>query len=168
MLCVFRHKPLVTALTLWLQLCLVVVPLSAQNILVMPIGMSGALHFRGISPATPYAEYLLTMPFRLPFGCYGAPRSQAPGLRPDLGLPAFTESALSGNCRRFTEIKKEDPGEVRRQWQEFLGFDVWYPYYKEKEIEGWVRQKFRVRIFRLKGEPQFNSKGFTYIFKSIF
>lgn len=167
MLYVIQCKPLVTALAIWSLLCLVVVPLSAQNILVMPgMDLLSSLQFapEPFFAAVEYPSSPAPLRFSLKYGGDSDDRGRLELTVTNNGTPAHEE-----NCRRFTEIKKIDENQhLRDAWREAFGFDVWYPYYKEKEIEGWVRQKFRVRILRLKGEPQFSSKGFTYIFKSIF
>lgn len=57
---------------------------------------------------------------------------------------------------------------VRQAWDEALGIDVWFPYYKAKELEGWVRNRLSVRILRMKGEPSFEKNKATYAFKVKF
>lgn len=163
---VIRCKPLFTALTIWSLMCLVVVPLSAQNILVIP----GKDVLRSLQFTGPLAAIICPVAAPLHFPVILGLAPSRPEVMLELTQPLENgESAHEGNCRQFTEIKKVDEEqEIREAWQEAFGFDVWYPYYKEKELEGWVRERFRVRILRLKGEPEFNAKGFTYIFKSNF
>ena len=57
---------------------------------------------------------------------------------------------------------------VRRAWSEAFGFDVWLPYYKAKEVEGWVKKKVSVKIFKLKGEAEFEKGRIMYTFKTKF
>ena len=57
---------------------------------------------------------------------------------------------------------------IRQQWREFFGMDVWYPYYKAKEIEDWVKEKFRIKIWKFKGKPRFRRDRVDYIFKMKF
>ncbi len=117
MLYVFQHKPLVTALTLWSLLCLIVVPLSAQNILILP-GM--AL----MRPQVPYMPYAALQPelYRIPLPA----RDILPMLEEQDRLPSEIVSM-------YTELKKEDdPDELREAWKQAFGFDVWYPYYKKR------------------------------------
>jgi hypothetical protein len=57
---------------------------------------------------------------------------------------------------------------IRQQWENVFGFDVWYPYYKAKEIEGLVKKKLTIRIFKFKGEPLFELNRTLYVFKSTF
>lgn len=165
MLYVFQYRPLVAVLAALSLLCLIVVPLSAQNILVMP-GMDLFMSLRFTpKPIPAFPGSPDNAPVRLP--CVMADGSMSFAER---SIPAdITGPAYMRNCRLFTEIVKADEKqEIREAWEAVFGFDVWYPYYKEKEIEGWVRDKFKVSIFKLKGEVQFNSKGLTYTFKRIF
>jgi hypothetical protein len=57
---------------------------------------------------------------------------------------------------------------IRQEWERVLGIDVWYPYYKAKEVEAWVKEKCSVRVFKFKGRPEFSKRGFTYTFKARF
>ena len=63
-----------------------------------------------------------------------------------------------------------DPTELREEWQEFLGIDVFYPYYKVKDIEKDVQDKTKVDFFKFKGKAEFEtgSSSFKYIFKKKF
>lgn len=168
MLYVLQYRPFTAVLTIWSLLCLVVVPLSAQNIYVMP----GA----SIARPLPFARRPSLVPFVYPEGVrpLQLPVTGGPAIhvipRFDVGGYIRRDGLVcEENCRRFTAVKEVDEERlVRAAWEEVFGFDVWYPYYKEKELEVWVRKKFRLKIFHLKGEVQFNSKGFTYTFKSIF
>jgi hypothetical protein len=57
---------------------------------------------------------------------------------------------------------------IRRQWQDAFGVDVWFAYYKAKEVEDWVKQRLSVRIGRFKGEPVVDRTRVFYTFKSRF
>jgi hypothetical protein len=57
---------------------------------------------------------------------------------------------------------------TRQQWKEFFGMDVWYPYYKAKEIEDWVKKRFSIKIWKFKGKPKFRRNRIDYIFKMRF
>jgi hypothetical protein len=64
----------------------------------------------------------------------------------------------------------EDRKKIREEWKEFLGLDVFYPYFKAKEVEEFVAKKSSVKLFNMQGKAEFNkdSKGVKYIFKSKF
>lgn len=74
--------------------------------------------------------------------------------------------------KAFAETKNIDDErkKIREEWKEFLGLDVFYPYFKAQEIEEYVQKKASVKLFNLKGKPEFNkdSKSVKYIFKSKF
>jgi hypothetical protein len=57
---------------------------------------------------------------------------------------------------------------IREEWRKAFGFDVWRPYYKAKAVEKRVKKVFSVKVFKLKGEPQFEKNQFTYTFKAKF
>ncbi|HAZ11036.1 MAG: hypothetical protein A2047_05295 [Omnitrophica bacterium GWA2_41_15] len=53
---------------------------------------------------------------------------------------------------------------VREQWERALGMDIFYPYFKAKELESKVREKTSVRIFKVKGKAEFKTNEAKYIF----
>ena len=57
---------------------------------------------------------------------------------------------------------------IRASWKKTIGVDVWYPYYKTKDIEDWIKERFSVKVFGLKGKPQFEKNQIIYVFKSKF
>jgi hypothetical protein len=63
-----------------------------------------------------------------------------------------------------------DRKKIREEWKEFLGLDVFYPYFKAKDIEAYVQKKSTVKFFNLRGRPEFSnkSKEVKYIFKKRF
>lgn len=66
---------------------------------------------------------------------------------------------------------KSDPEEkdkMRLAWTETLGFDLWYPYFKTKEIEKWFKERVSFKFLKMKCSPK-NSKGsFLYVCKKSF
>lgn len=63
---------------------------------------------------------------------------------------------------------KEDKEILRQEWQKDLGIDIFYPYFKAKEIEDLVSEKASVKIFSIKGRPKFSDDQIKYIFKVSF
>jgi hypothetical protein len=63
-----------------------------------------------------------------------------------------------------------DRKKIREEWKELLGLDVFYPYFKAQEIENYVQKKSTVKVFNMKGKPEFSreSNEIKYIFKSKF
>jgi hypothetical protein len=74
--------------------------------------------------------------------------------------------------KAFAEAKNSDDErkKIREEWKETLGLDVFYPYFKAREVEDYIQQKSTVKVFNLKGKPEFNreTKSVKYIFKSKF
>lgn len=64
--------------------------------------------------------------------------------------------------------EQEEKKILRRKWEELLGVDVFYPYFKTKEIEDWVSEKVSVKFFNIKGKPKFEDNQIIYIFKVKF
>lgn len=76
----------------------------------------------------------------------------------------FPESSAARRYR--TETKEQ----LREEWQEFLGIDVFYPYYKVREIEKHVQEKTKFELFKFKGKAEFETgtSSVKYIFKKKF
>lgn len=78
--------------------------------------------------------------------------------------------------RWFNNRKVEKQSEVgdkqrlREEWQEFLGIDVFAPYFKAKEVEKYVQEKTKVEFFNFRGRAEFEEgkSSVRYIFKKKF
>lgn len=57
------------------------------------------------------------------------------------------------NKKAYAETieKNDEKKKLREKWEELTGVDVFYPYFKAKEIEDWVSEKFKVKIFKIRG-----------------
>ncbi len=75
----------------------------------------------------------------------------------------------------FSEWVNKEPGNkpvdenaekmlLREQWERNIGMDIFYPYFKAKELETKVREKTSVRVFKLKGKSEFKSNEAKYTF----
>ena len=57
---------------------------------------------------------------------------------------------------------------LREQWEKQLGIDLFYPYFKAKEVESKVKEKTSVktnmRLLKLRGSPEFKSNEAKYTF----
>jgi hypothetical protein len=83
------------------------------------------------------------------------------------------ESANAGTNREVFKLLYNKPrinekAALRQEWEEAFGFDVWLPYYKYKEIEKLVKNKFSVQVFKLKGEPLVEKDKILYVFAATF
>ncbi|HTY45943.1 MAG TPA: hypothetical protein VMD52_08145 [Patescibacteria group bacterium] len=64
---------------------------------------------------------------------------------------------------------KEERRISRQQWQEFLGVDIFRPYFQAKEIENKICDKTKVEIFHIKGRLNVEGKNkVRYTFKIKF
>jgi len=57
---------------------------------------------------------------------------------------------------------------IREQWERGLGIDIFYPYFKARELESKVSKKTSVRVLKIRGKPQFKSNEAKYIFNIKF
>lgn len=57
---------------------------------------------------------------------------------------------------------------LREQWAYNLGIDIFYPYFKAKEVETTVREKTSVKVFKVRGKSEFKSNEAKYIFSVKF
>ena len=53
---------------------------------------------------------------------------------------------------------------LREQWERNLGIDIFYPYFKAKELESKVKEKASFRVLKIRGKPEFKSNEAKYIF----
>jgi hypothetical protein len=57
---------------------------------------------------------------------------------------------------------------LREQWKRTLGFDLFYPYFKAKEVESKISEKASVKVFKIKGKPEVKEDSIKYIFRIKF
>ncbi|MCD6228183.1 MAG: hypothetical protein J7K17_01715 [Candidatus Omnitrophica bacterium] len=74
------------------------------------------------------------------------------------------------NTPAYAEVidKGKEKKRLRKVWEKMLGVDIFYPYFKAKEVEDWVKEKAKVQFFKIKGKPEFNNDKVQYIFKIKF
>lgn len=68
----------------------------------------------------------------------------------------------------YNKPKVDEKEAIRTEWKKAFGADAWYPYYKAKEIEDKVCEKFKIRIFGIKGKPRLENNQARYVFKATF
>ncbi len=64
--------------------------------------------------------------------------------------------------------EKEEKRLIREQWKQYFGLDIWYPYFKAKEIEDWISDSTKVELFHFKGRMKFENNQIKYTFKGRF
>ncbi len=67
-----------------------------------------------------------------------------------------------------TVEKKEEKKILRAKWKTVFGVDLFYPYYKAKEIEDWITDRFKIKFFKMSGKPKLADDQFKYTFTSKF
>jgi hypothetical protein len=99
----------------------------------------------------------------------------------DKPLSSQAPSALKKNREKYpflnwintkayaaTIDESEERIRLRKAWKRLLGADIFFPYFKAKEVEEWVREKAKIKFFNIKGKPEFNRNQIQYIFKIKF
>lgn len=99
-------------------------------------------------------------------------------LIPTRQSPVFAQSYKRNNEVFLDFIDKKTSAEnfeknnekrlLREQWQKFFGIDIWYPYFKAKEVEDWIGDKTKVELFHFKGRMRFENNQIKYTFKTQF
>ena len=68
----------------------------------------------------------------------------------------------------YNKPKVSEKEMIRAEWKKAFGVDVWYPYYKTKEIEDWVSERVSIKVFKMKGKPKFENGQIKYTFLTRF
>lgn len=158
------RKPSLKLVICWL-LCLVV-PLWAQNIMIKPYSGRNFLLLKNNLFQTHYTKLennaVEPSQGQIQF-YYGISDYYSYGIN---------YNKLSVNHEIFSAFynkpKVDEKKMLRQAWEDAFGVDVWYPYYKAKEIETHIKKKLSVRIFKFKGEPKFEKNKVVYMFKTTF
>lgn len=67
------------------------------------------------------------------------------------------------------EISREEEKKILREnWKQFLGVDIFYPYFKKKEIKERIEEKTAIEFLKIKGRAKFQDHQIKYIFKIKF
>jgi hypothetical protein len=69
---------------------------------------------------------------------------------------------------RRNSKKKDDGEEIRKEWREYFGADLWYPYFKAKEVEEWAADKTEIRILKLRGRLKLEGNQIKQVFRVKF
>ncbi|MDD4953688.1 MAG: hypothetical protein PHG40_02140 [Candidatus Omnitrophica bacterium] len=128
----------------------------------------------------------LVISFAVPLYAQSIPFIQNKQEPPCLALPALASKQITSieqpSAKTIEEEKTskkifkhlynipriDEKKEIRAKWTEAFRTDVWSPYYKAKEVEGKVCDKFKVQVFSIKGRPQLEDDRVSYIFKASF
>jgi hypothetical protein len=62
----------------------------------------------------------------------------------------------------------DEKRKIRDIWTKVLGVDVWYPYFKAKEIEDWMKERISFGFKKMKCKPKFIKNSFSYVCKKTF
>lgn len=70
---------------------------------------------------------------------------------------------------RQPSVNKEDKQKIREDWEKCLGIDVFYPYFKLKNMQNTISTKSSVTIFkRFRGRLEIKEDEAKYIFRFKF
>jgi hypothetical protein len=67
------------------------------------------------------------------------------------------------------EINLGDEKDIlRNKWENLLGVDIFYPYFKAQEAQDWVSNKTAVQFLDIKGKAEIKKNTIRYSFKKNF
>jgi len=148
-------------LVIWWSLCLTV-NLSAQNILIKPYEQQNLLlEKHSLFQIHPLElENKLIKPIKMGIGYYDIL----------LEIKKMRNTTVDREVinKLYNKPKVDKEKMLREEWKKTFGVDVWYPYYKAKDVERWVKKRLSVKVFKLKGEPQFENNQIIYSLKAKF
>jgi len=75
---------------------------------------------------------------------------------------------LNNTAYAASAMQQYTKKQIRQEWQNFFGVDVFSPYFKYKETEEKVKEKTSVQVFKLKGSAEFSADKIEYTFKVKF
>lgn len=86
-----------------------------------------------------------------------------------LYLILFTSTCYAGTFNEYinsTPKIKQSNEEIKREWKETVGIDVWEPYYR---VDKFIARKTALRIWKLRGRLTIEGKKkYNYTFKYNF
>lgn len=80
----------------------------------------------------------------------------------------FFVSFINSTAYAAVPDGNDERRQLREEWIQLLGLDVFKPYYQAKEVEEWVGEKTSVKVFHLKGRAKFKSNQIQYTFNVKF
>jgi len=66
------------------------------------------------------------------------------------------------------EEKEHDSEEIREQWKEALGYDIWSPYFIVKGLEKKLQQYFSIEFYNFKSKIEINKGNIEVVFRNRF
>ncbi len=83
--------------------------------------------------------------------------------------PASETENIKFQLENYSKANQErEREELRQEWKNLLGVDIFYPYYQAREIESWISDRVKVEVFHLSGRPEFENNQATYTFRVEF
>jgi len=80
----------------------------------------------------------------------------------------FFSRIFSTQAYAAKKDKTDNKEYLRQRWKEMLNIDIFYPYFKAKEMEQWIGDRVKVKLFDMEGRPQIKNGQIKYIFKMKF
>ena len=79
------------------------------------------------------------------------------------------EDASFCDCVNTVKRDTEDDADtLRAEWKEALGVDIFFAYFKTKEITNKIEEKSKCRIFNMRGRAKIKQDLVTYAFNHKF
>ena len=129
------------------------------SILTCPLYAQNKICYKELIPLTQLAANLT--PNKIPIKISVAIQNNK-----EITNPYFDFINKNSNINQAEE--RDEKKILREKWKELLQIDIFYPYFKAKEVEDWVSGKFKCKVFKIKGRPKFEDNQIKYIFKTHF
>ena len=85
----------------------------------------------------------------------------------------YMKERMCAFFRWFRQKDKEysennEKTDVRREWEIWLGVDIFHSYYKYKEAQDILKEKFSIPLYNIKVHPEYTDRQFKLILKKKF
>lgn len=105
----------------------------------------------------------LALTLIMPFWAYAAGDSM-----PISGVSSSFSEWVNTEREDKPVSEEEEKIVLREQWERRLGVDIFYPYFKAREIESKVSKKGSIKVLNISGKPEIKSNEAKYIFRIKF
>lgn len=112
-----------------------------------------------------YAGNIVVVPSNIPSQSPVAPTTELDPEENRENLKVLKEEA---NLIYGVELKKGEKEVLRQRWEDTLGIDIFFLYFKLKDAEHWVKERTKIKIGNLEGKAQFKKNSVRYVFRIRF
>lgn len=77
----------------------------------------------------------------------------------------LASNAFAGELQYLHPPELNSADQIRIEWEETTGYDIWCPYFLFLNIENYIKNHLKISLWRLKGGPEFNYKQKQVIYR---